>query len=117
MEETRSLITSTSPGISVHVVQGDLSKLDTIDGVFAEAAKHADPVKHQQYVLLHNTASTGDLSKPMIEQSDPHVVQDYLALNFTSMYVLTALFLTRFKMGTGWSSTPRQVHLLTSYPA
>ncbi len=94
-----SLITSTAPGISVHLVQGDLSKLDTIDRVFAEATKPADQIKHQQFVLLHNSATLGDITKPMVEQSDPQMVQDYLALNFTSMYVLTARFLTRFKTG------------------
>ncbi len=99
MDETMSLITSTAPGISVHLVQGDLSKLDTIDGVFAKAIKPADQDKHQQFVLLHNSGSQGDVTKPIVEHSDPQLVQDYLALNFTSMYVLTARFLTRFKSG------------------
>lgn len=99
MEETKSLITSTSSDINVHLHQGDLSKLDTLDGLFADAVRPSDEAKHQQFVLLHNAGTTGDIARPMIELSDPEMVQDYLALNFTSMYTLTALFLSKFKTG------------------
>ena len=99
MEETRSLITSTAPGINVHLLQADLSKLDTIKSVFSQAIQHSYKDKHQQVVLLHNSGTTGDITKPMIELSDPDTVQDYLALNFASMFTLTAHFLSHFKTG------------------
>ncbi len=92
MEETKSLISSSAPGVGVHLVQGD-------DALFTAAIKYADTDKHEQFVLLHNAGTTGDLTRPMIEQSDPQVIQEYMALNFTSMYVLTARFLTHFKTG------------------
>ncbi len=99
MEETESLISSSAPGVGVHLVQGDLSKLDTLDALFTAAIKYADTDKHEQFVLLHNAGTTGDMTRPMIKQSDPQVIQEYMALNFTSTYVLTARFLTQFKTG------------------
>ena len=88
-----------APGINVHVVEADLQDLHSLGSVFDEAAKVANGRKHQQYVLVHNAGTMGDITKPMIEQSDPKAIQDHFALNFTSVFTLTARFLSHFSSG------------------
>ena len=96
MLETKSLINSKSPGINVHLVQTDLGKLDTIETTFAEAASYA---KHQQMILLHNAGTLGITTNLAIEITDPELIQDHLAINYTSMFTLTSHFLSHFKTG------------------
>ena len=99
LEETKANINAIAPGVSVHLVQVDLEDLDSLERVFSEAAKFADDTKHQQYILVHNAGSVGDVTKPMIQLSDPNPIQHYLAVNFTSVFVLTAHFLSHFTSG------------------
>lgn len=88
-----------APGINVHVVEADLQDLLSLGSVFDNAAKVANEHKHQQYVLIHNAGTMGDISKPIIDQSDPKAIQDHFALNFTSIFTLTARFLSHFTSG------------------
>ena len=99
LQETKAQITSTAPGISTHLVQADLADLGSLEAVFSQVSKFADASKHQQYVLIHNAGSVGDITKPMIEQSDPKAIQDHFAVNFSSMFVLSAHFLSHFTTG------------------
>ena len=99
MLETKSLINSKSPGINVHLVRTDLGKLDTIETTFAEAASYADETKHQQKILLHNVGTIGVITQPAIEITDAQLIQDHLAINYTSMFTLTSHFLSHFKTG------------------
>lgn len=96
LQETKAQVLATSPGISIYLVQADLGELDKLHEVFSEAARFADEQQHEQLILIHNAASLGDITKPIQEQTDPTVVQDYMAANFTSMFTLTAMFLSRF---------------------
>ena len=88
-----------APSIGVHLVKADMAALDSLEQVFSEAAKHASSEKHRHVMLVHNAGTTGDLSTPIAEQRDPKVVQDYMAVNFTSVCTLTALFLSHFRGG------------------
>ncbi len=97
LEETKATITDTAPGVTPHVIQADLRQLDSLQEVFSVAAKISDSSKHQQYVLVNNAGTLGDVSKPAIQLTDPQMLQEYLGLNFTSVYVLTAHFLSAFQ--------------------
>ena len=99
MEETRSLVATRAPSIGVHLVKADLAALDSLADIFSETVKHASSEKHRHVMLVHNAGSTGDLSKSIAEQRDPKTVQDHMAANFTSMFTLTALFLSHFRSG------------------
>ena len=97
LQETKAQLLAHAPGISVDLIRADLGKLDDLQALFSEVTQFADDMKHKQAVLIHNAATLGDITKPIKDHRDPDVVQDYLAVNFTSMYTLTALFLSRFK--------------------
>ena len=99
LEATKAAISTVAPEIGVHLIQADLGELESLKSVFTEAANFADSTKHQQYVLIHNAATTNDVTRPAIQQTDPKIVQDYFGLNFTSMCVLTGHFLSRFESG------------------
>ena len=100
--ETKSQIEAAAPGMNVHLVHADLGDLASLQQVFSEIVSFADQEAYQQYVLIHNAGTTGDMTKPAIQQSDPKPIQEYLAVNFTSMFVLTSQFLSHFSQGDRW---------------
>ena len=101
LKAAKSDIESSCPGISVHVVPANLQDLSTLHDVFSRCSAVADDStkKHEQFVLVHDAGSICDITKPMVQQTDPSLLQQQLALNFTSMSVLTSLFLSRFTSG------------------
>lgn len=100
LEKTKSSIEAACPGARVHIVSANLQDLTSIHQVFTECAAKADSSKqHQQFILIHNAGSAGDISKPMAEQKDPVALQEQWGLNVTSMSVLSSLFLSKFKSG------------------
>lgn len=99
LEETKSQITSTAPRTNVHLVQADLADLESLKSVFSQVTKSAAANQHQQYVLIHNAGTLGDLTKPMIEQTDPKAIQNHFAVNYTSVFILSGYFLSHFTSG------------------
>ena len=99
LEETKAMIEPSAAGVNIHLVEADLRELDSLKSIFTRIAKIADSFQHQQYVLIHNAGTAGDMTKSIIEQQDPKPLQDYLAINFTSVFVLTSHFLSRFTEG------------------
>ena len=101
LETAKSEIESSSPGISVHIVLADLQDLSTLHAIFAKCSKVASDStkKHEQYMIIHSAGTLCDITKPMIEQTDPMALQEQMALNFTSMSILTSLFLSHFTTG------------------
>ena len=99
LRETKTMIVSSAAGINVHLVEADLGELDSLKGVFTEMAKLTDDSHYEQYVLIHNVGTMGDITKSVAEQQDPKAIQDYLAVNFTSVFILTSHFLSRFTEG------------------
>ena len=89
-------VASASSNIHLHIIQADLANLTGLQDVFEQACNSENPQNYKQVLLIHNAASVGDLTKPMSQQTDPQVLQDYLAGNVTSVYLLTALFLSKF---------------------
>ena len=100
LRETKAMIVPSAPGVSVHLIQADLGKLDSLESTFMGIAKISESSDDlQQYVLIHNAGTAGDMSKSIAEQQDPKQIQDYLAVNFTSVFLLTSHFLSRFTEG------------------
>ena len=99
LQQTKSDIISRCSGISVHTVPVDLQDLAILPHVFSECVKSADANKHKQFVIIHNAGTIGVLSKPFSEQNDPLSIHKQVALNFTSMSVLTSQFLSKFTSG------------------
>lgn len=99
LRETKAMIEPATPGINVHLIQADLGKLDSLESTFVEIAKIGECSDHQQYVMIHNAGTSGDMSKSIAELQDPKPIQDYLAVNFTSVFLLTSHFLSRFTEG------------------
>ena len=93
------MIVSSAAGINVHLIEADLGELDSLKSIFTEIAKFADGSSHQQYVLIHNVGTMGDITQSVAEQQDPKLIQHYLAINFTSVFILTSHFLSRFTEG------------------
>ena len=96
LEETKAAVTKAAPGCLVHCIQADLGRLESLQDVFSRVVECMD--KQEQCVLIHNAASLGH-QRPVTELTDPQVIQNYLALNYTSMFTLTALFLSCFTQG------------------
>ena len=104
LEKVREEITSAARGggverITIHLVVADLGDLGSLSAVFSQCSEKADLAKHNQFMIVHNAGTTGDITKPMSEQIDPTSIQEQVGLNFTSMSVLTSLFLSKFTQG------------------
>lgn len=99
MQGTKQAIEGVAPSMRVHLIAADLSELDSLEEVCSKAWAVYDEQQHEQVVLVHNAGSIGDISKPMSEQTDPHAIQHYMGLNFTSPWVMSASFLSRFTSG------------------
>lgn len=96
LEETKSMITSSSAGVSVHTFSLDLGDLDTLQSSLKDLLGPGDVTKHQQFVLVHNAGTMGTFECPLIGLSDGRATQNYFDINYTSMTVLTAKFLSSF---------------------
>lgn len=99
LEETKSLIISQAPAVSVHIVPGDLGDLDTLPALCSQLLDPLDTSRHQQCMLVNNAGTMNDFDTPFALQNDPKKIQDYLDTNFTSMMVLTTRFLSSFPGG------------------
>ena len=96
LQKTKAEIESTAPGIGVHLVPADLKDLGSLHRVFSQCVEKADSSRHQQFLIVNNAGGIGDITRPMIEQTDPAPIQEQIGLDFTSMSVLTSLFLSHF---------------------
>ncbi len=99
LQETKDHILAGAPGVSVHLLPADLSQIQELPHVFSKAVQPIGDRQHKQAVLVHNAGSLGDITKPIVEQTNPRVIQSYLAANFTSVFTLTSLFLSHFTEG------------------
>ena len=100
LKTTKSYIETSSPGATAHVIPADLQNLSSIEEVFTRCVGTAPDIgEYTQFVLVHDAGSMGDVTRPMVQQTDPLALQEQLALNVTSMSLLTSLFLSRFTSG------------------
>lgn len=93
LEETGQLINSQAPGVSVHVVAGDIGNMASLPSLCTLLLERIDTSKHKLGLLVNNA---GTMNRFEIPGDDPQYIQDYMGLNFTSMVVLTTHFLSAF---------------------
>ena len=92
-------IEAVSKGVKVHIVPSDLGDLQCLPALCKEVMKFADSAVHDQFVLIHNAGTMNSFDKPFEAFTDPKEIHDYFALNYTSMAVLTAHFLSAITSG------------------
>ena len=99
LEMTKKEIKAVAKGVKVHIISTDLGVLYYLHADWKSIMEIADSAKYSQHVLIHNAGTMNSFDKPLEEFTDPNEIQDYFALNYTSMAVLTAHFLDAFKSG------------------
>ena len=99
LKTTKIDVERSCPGATAHVIPADLGDLSTLQELFSRCVAPADSGEHAQFVLVNNAGTMCDITRPMSEQTDPSAIQADIAVNFTSMSVLTSLFLSRFTEG------------------
>lgn len=99
LTEAKQNIEALSPGVKIYPIQADVGDLDSLQVTFEKVVIHADDTTHKQFVIIHNAGSLSDITRPAIQQHDPTAIQQYFELNYTSMFVLTANFLSKFTTG------------------
>ena len=111
LKRTRELIVAAAPSVRVHEFRMDLSDLGSLPAVCSRAWELYREDRHEQVVLVHNAGTLGNISQPLAAHTDAAEVHSYFAVNLTSMWAITASFLSRFK------SAPRLVVNITSLAA
>lgn len=96
LEETKQLIKSQAPGIGVHVVAGDMGDVASLPSLCTLLLESIDTSKHKLGLLVNNAGTMNSFDIPFLSWNDPVQIQDYMAINFTSMMVLTTRFLSAF---------------------
>ncbi len=96
LEETKSLINSSAPGVNVHIFTVDLGDLDTLHHLCPELMKIGNVDQHDQFVLVNNAGSSDTFKCSLAQLSDGHTTQKFFDVNYTSMTMLTSHFLTVF---------------------
>lgn len=108
MLESKKMIEEMASGVTVHVIQVDLGELQSLEAVCTRVWALYDATRHEQAVLVLNAGSLGNVSQTVAQQTNPGPIHDYMAVNFTSTWVLCASFLSRFTSG------PRLILNITS---
>ena len=96
LEETKSLIKSSAPGVNVHVFPIDLGDLDQLQALCPTLLKIGDPSRHDQFIMVHNAGTIDTFDCTLAQLSDGHTTRKFFDINYTSMTVLTAHFLSKF---------------------
>ena len=99
LEETKRLIYAEAADVTVSILPADLSNLDTLSNVSSRIMESYNPRDHQQAVLVHCAGALGDITHPISQQQDPKPLTNDLTLHITSMWTLTAKFLSTVTSG------------------
>ena len=94
LEETKRLVLSEYSDMDVFLLQADLSSLNTVSSVADRAMQGFDPSVHKHAFLVHNAGTLGDITRPISQQHDPAPLTDMMTLHITSMWLLTAKFIS-----------------------
>ena len=97
LQDTKERILSEAVCVGVAIVQADLSDLSTLNYVCEKVTAGYERDQYQQAAIFHNAGSLGDIVNPTASQVDSAEINKYLTLNYTSMWMLTASFLSDIK--------------------
>ncbi|KAM6220542.1 sepiapterin reductase [Rhynchocyon petersi] len=93
------------PGLRVLRAPADLATTAGLQQVLGALRELPKPEGLQRLLLINNAGSLGDVSKGFVDHADPVEVNDYWALNLTSMLCLTSGILRAFPESPGLSRT------------
>uniref|UniRef100_V5HR69 Sepiapterin reductase n=1 Tax=Ixodes ricinus TaxID=34613 RepID=V5HR69_IXORI len=96
LEETKRLIGDLGRDVNVVVETCDHARASFRDyqGLLRRASTRVE--SPERVVLVHNAATTGDISQYAVSYDDERVIDDYYHLNLTSVMTLTAAFLQHY---------------------
>ncbi|KAM7302437.1 sepiapterin reductase isoform X1 [Ixodes scapularis] len=96
LEETKRLIGDHGRDVNVVVETCDHARASFRDyqGLLRRASTQVE--SPERVVLVHNAATTGDVSQYAASYDDERVIDDYYHLNLTSVMTLTAAFLHHY---------------------
>lgn len=95
LQKTRNCVLAANSILSVRTVVCDLGRLEALD----QAISKALPENHESYataVLINNAGSIGNIREPARSHTSAEEIQAYFDLNVTSVFSLTARFLSHF---------------------
>ncbi|XP_027284541.1 sepiapterin reductase isoform X2 [Cricetulus griseus] len=93
------------PGLRVLRAAADLGTEAGVQQLLCTVRKLPRPEGLQRLLLINNAGTLGDISKGFLDVSDPAEVNNYWALNLTSMLCLTSGTLNAFPDSPGLSKT------------
>ncbi|XP_024619760.1 sepiapterin reductase [Neophocaena asiaeorientalis asiaeorientalis] len=93
------------PGLRLVRVTADLSAEAGLQQLLGALRELPRPEGLQRVLLINNAGSLGDVSKRFVDLADPAEVNNYWALNLTSMLCVTSSILKAFPDSPGLSRT------------
>ncbi|XP_008581479.1 PREDICTED: sepiapterin reductase [Galeopterus variegatus] len=93
------------PGLHVMRVPADLGAEAGLQQLLGALRELPRPEGLQRLLLINNAGTLGDVSKGFVDLGDPAEVNNYWALNLTSMLCLTSSILKYFPSSPGLSRT------------
>ncbi|XP_072794423.1 sepiapterin reductase [Vicugna pacos] len=93
------------PGLRLVRVPADLGAEADLQRLLAAVRELPRPEGLQRMLLINNAATLGDVSKGFVDLADSAEVNNYWALNLTSMLCLTSSILKAFPKSPGLSRT------------
>ncbi|OWF39682.1 sepiapterin reductase-like [Mizuhopecten yessoensis] len=105
LESVKSEVLSLAPNISVLVRQydqGHSENKDYFKDIFNEiiAENNFSQADFEQYMIVHNCATIGDVTKTSLDLSDSTFVRRYFDINLTGMILLNTSFFQTFSDST-----------------
>ncbi|OWF39687.1 sepiapterin reductase-like [Mizuhopecten yessoensis] len=105
LESVKFEVMSVAPNIKVLVRnydQGNLENTDYFKDIFNELLLQNDISRDdfEQYIIVHNCATIGDVTKRSLELSDSTLVRKYYDINLTGMILLNTSFFQTFSDST-----------------
>ncbi|OWF39685.1 sepiapterin reductase-like [Mizuhopecten yessoensis] len=101
LESVKSEVLSVAPNIDVlvrHFDQGNSEDKNYFKGIFSRLLQDNNFSQNdfEQYMIVHDCATMGDLSKRSLELSDSTFVRKYFDINVTGMILLNTSFFQTF---------------------
>ncbi|XP_060083853.1 sepiapterin reductase-like [Ylistrum balloti] len=105
LENVKSEMISQSPNAKIVVRQydqGNTEDADYFNDIFTEllSTNNISPTDFEQFMIVHNCANIGDVSKKSLELSDSKFVRKYYDTNLIGMILLNTSFFRTFSDST-----------------
>lgn len=105
LRQLKEELDAQQPGLRVVLAAADLGTEAGVQQLLSAVRKLPRPEGLQRLLLINNAATLGDVSKGFLNMSDLAEVNNYWALNLTSMLCLTSGTLNAFPASPGLSKT------------